>query len=145
METQIGSHFELVGKPITVFYLGDHDPSGHGIESDMHDKVQRAAGITFKMERLAIHAADIAKFNLPPQAIKSTDSRSRSFRERFGNDAATVELDALPAGQLRHRVSDAVVQGLLDVDAWTRALQVQEVECTSIASFGTHIRALLTD
>jgi hypothetical protein len=142
MESQIGSFFSMIRKPITVFYLGDHDPSGHGIERDMHSRVQRARGIRFEMRRLAIHPADIGTFRLPPQKIKSTDSRAAAFREQFGQAAATVELDALPAHELRRRISDAVTE-LLDRDRWTRALATQEVEFASIASFGQHMRAIL--
>lgn len=78
MEGQVGSMFEVVGKDITVYYLGDHDPSGHVIEQDIHRRAQLASGGNFQMVRLAIHAADIAAFNLPPQRIKVTDSRAAS-------------------------------------------------------------------
>jgi len=142
METQIGSFFGSLDKPITVFYLGDHDPSGHGIERDMHERVQAASGISFEMRRLAIHAADITKFHLPPQKIKSTDSRAGSFRREFGHGAATVELDALPPTELRGRIRDAVME-LLDLSRWERAAAVQEVEFASIADFGARMRTML--
>jgi len=106
MESDVGSVFENIGKPITVFFLGDHDPSGHVIEQDMHRRVQAASGITFDMVRLAIHAADIVEFSLPPQTIKKSDSRAASFEKRFGPAAATVELDALPAAELRNRIEN---------------------------------------
>lgn len=142
MESQIGSFFQNIRKPITVFYLGDHDPSGHGIEQDMHARVQRASGIWFELRRLAIHPGDIQTFQLPPQKIKGTDSRAPAFRKQFGNGAATVELDALPAHELRRRISGAVT-GLLDRDRWARALATQEVEFASIAKFGEHMRNIL--
>jgi hypothetical protein len=141
MEDQIGRFFEDVNKPIQIFFLGDHDASGHVIEEDIHHRVQTAAGVTFRMKRLAIHAADIKLFSLPPQAIKTTDSRAASFRHRFGNDAATVELDALPATELRRRVGDAV-RSLIDMDRWQRQLYVQRVELDCIADFATRMRNL---
>jgi hypothetical protein len=104
MEGQVGSLFEGISKPITVFYLGDHDPSGHDIERDIHERAQQASGKEFQMERLAIHAADIKAFNLPPQRIKTSDSRAAGFQSRFGTKAPTVELDALPVNVLRERV-----------------------------------------
>jgi len=39
MEQQISACFAGVDKDITVFYLGDQDPSGHVIEQDIHDRV----------------------------------------------------------------------------------------------------------
>ncbi len=108
MEGQIGEEFTSIGKEIVVFFLGDHDPSGHVIERDIHRRVKAASGIDFEMSRVAIHSTDIAEFNLPPQRIKDTDSRSRGFRKEFGSEAPTVELDALPAAELRRRVDEAV-------------------------------------
>jgi hypothetical protein len=133
MEGQIGRLFEsLTNKQIHVFYLGDHDPSGHVIEQDIHDRVEKAAGVSFKMRRLAIHADDIQRFRLPPQRIKATDSRAASFRRQFGRNAATVELDALPAAELRRRVERAV-KARIDFSQWDRQVEIQEVEFKSIA------------
>jgi hypothetical protein len=36
MASKIGNLFEGISKPITIFYLGDHDASGHDIERDIH-------------------------------------------------------------------------------------------------------------
>jgi hypothetical protein len=136
MEGQVGRCFEGIDKPITVFFLGDHDPSGHVIESDIHNRCQTASDTEFEMERLAIHAADISAFKLPPQKIKITDSRAR-----FGTDAATVELDALPAAELRKRVDDAV-SGLVNPEQWKRQTDIQEIELTCIAEFADRLKNL---
>ena len=141
MESQIGQHFETLAKEITVFFLGDHDPSGRIIEEDIHGRAQLAAGREFKMKRLAIHEEDIKRFNLPPQRIKTSDSRARSFRKQFGRNAPTVELDALPADELRHRVEKAV-SGLIDRELWKRQTDVQQIELNCIVEFADRIRNL---
>jgi hypothetical protein len=141
MEQDVGSFFESTDKPITVFFLGDHDPSGHVIEKDIHRRVEMASGRSFNMERLAIHAADIARFGLPPQKIKSSDSRAAGFKRRFGAEAATVELDALPAAELRRRVEQAIT-GLIDFESWNRQVQIQEAEFASIARLADTIKNL---
>jgi hypothetical protein len=141
MEGQIGNLFEDIRKPITVYYIGDHDPSGHDIERDIHQRTQEASGKEFKMVRLAIHAADIKAFKLPPQQIKITDSRASSFQVRFGTTAPTVELDALPVDELRRRVRRAI-EGLIDFDAWNRQVRVQEVELKCIAEFAERVKTL---
>lgn len=141
MESQIGKHFETLEKEITIFFLGDHDPSGRSIEEDIHLRAQAAAGRDFRMERLAIHEQDIRLFNLPPQRIKTSDSRARSFRKRFGQDAPTVELDALPADELRRRVEQAVT-GLIDPERWQRQVAVQQVELNCIIEFAERIKNL---
>jgi hypothetical protein len=134
MEGEIGDLFERIEKEITVFYIGDHDPSGHDIERDIHERAQEASGKDFQMVRLAIHPADIMKFNLPPQRIKTTDSRAAGFKQRFGAWAATVELDALPVEELRRRVRSAI-EGKIDFELWYRQVAVQEVEFRCIADF----------
>lgn len=93
------------------------------------------------MIRLAINAADIRKFHLPPQKLKNTDSRAAAFRERFGKNAATVELEALPVAELRRCVEYAV-ERCIDFERWDRQLQVQEVELASIAEFADKMKNL---
>jgi hypothetical protein len=141
MESQVGEHFETLKKEITVFFLGDHDPSSRIIEEDIHQRAQSAAGRSFTMERLAIHEQDIRRFNLPPQRIKTSDSRAHSFRNRYGHNAPTVELDALPPEELRRRVELAVM-GLIDWELWQHQVEVQQVELTCIADFADRIKNL---
>lgn len=141
MEGQIGREFAGIAKNITILFLGDHDPSGRVIEQDIHHRAQVAAGRKFEMVRLAIHPEDIRKFNLPPQKIKTTDSRAAAFRQQYGNDAATVELDALPAAELRRRITEAV-SGLIDHERWDRQIAVQAVELRCIKDFAERVRKL---
>lgn len=141
MESRIGEAFESITKPITVFFLGDHDPSGRIIEEDIHRRAERAAGVTFRMIRLAIHPEDIRRFALPPQRIKASDSRAGSFQRRFGNNAPTVELDALPVHELRRRVEEAVLD-LIDHDLWQRQVEVQRVELECISRFAERVKRL---
>ena len=142
MEGQVGQFFEdLAKRSITVFFLGDHDPSGHVIEQDIHRRVQIASGTSFRMKRLAIHPADIQAFHLPPQALKANDSRRASFQRRFGADAPTVELDALPASELRRRVETAV-GALVDPARWERQIAVQQIELNCILEFAEQMKAL---
>ena len=141
MEQQVGQLFAGLKRDIVIFYLGDHDPSGHVIEADIHNRVEQAAGRDFRMERLAIHAGDIVRFNLPPQAIKSTDSRASSFRKQFGETAATVELDALPPTELRERIVMAVKR-LIDMETWDRQIAIQQVEFDCISRIGQQFRGL---
>jgi hypothetical protein len=115
-------------KPMTVFYLGDHDPSGRRIEEDLGERI-RSYGAEFGIKRLAIHAADIAKFKLPPLRVKESDSRADGFLRKYSNTC--VELDALPPVELRRRVRQAI-NGLLDDDLWHRAVLVEEAEIASI-------------
>ncbi|MGA3316624.1 MAG: hypothetical protein ABSC64_09325 [Candidatus Korobacteraceae bacterium] len=118
-------------KLMSVFYLGDHDPSGRNIESDLYDRIHKY-GATFTIKRLAIHASDIAKFKLPPLRVKATDSRATGFLRRYSNKC--VELDALPPNELRRRIEQAV-KSMRDDRLWSRAIRVEKVELNSIKEF----------
>jgi hypothetical protein len=119
------------GKDIHVFYLGDHDPSGLCIEDQVRDRVREYRSGPFTMQRLAIHAADIRNFNLPPLKIKQADTRASAFRRKHGEKC--VEVDALPPTELRRRITEAV-HSVVDVDRWNRAINVEKIEHDSIAS-----------
>jgi hypothetical protein len=139
----IAEHVNSVRKPKTVFYLGDHDPSGRSIEETAYRAVQWRAieldrececeGIT--LERLAIHPEDIAEFNLPPLRVKTkvdgdyADPRSEAFLSKFQDEC--VELDALPPTELRRRIQEAV-QSRMDMVAWSRSVMVEQVELRNI-------------
>ncbi len=141
MEDQVGRLFEDIDKPIIVFYIGDHDASGDLIGEDMHRRVEVASGVSFEMKRLAIHAADIKTFGLPPQKIKEKDVRAKRFREKFGKDAKTVELEALPVAELKRRVEDAI-EKLIDFKLWNHQVMVQNAELASIADFAEKMKAI---
>lgn len=115
-------------KSIQVFYLGDFDPSGMDLEKDAVAEI-RKHGAQFNIDRLAIHHADIARFNLPPLRVKDDDSRSKNFKRSHGNKC--VELDALPVEELRRRIRESV-SALIDHERWDRAVAVEKVEIASI-------------
>jgi hypothetical protein len=141
MEGQIGNLFAGIEKPINVFYLGDHDASGDVIDKDIHRRVEEASGKEFTMKRLAIFPEDIKRFNLPPQKIKSSDSRSAAFKKKYGEDSPTVELDALPVDELRSRVRRAIEE-LTDADRWNRQIKIQEAELKCIVDLAARMKLL---
>jgi hypothetical protein len=124
----IADLFLTLPKPISVFYIGDHDPSGREIETNARNRVLEY-GVEFDLVRLAIDSSDIQEWNLPPLRIKDSDTRAQQFRKQHGEDC--VELDALPVSELRRRIRDAV-EGMLDHTAWDRAVAVEEIELANI-------------
>jgi hypothetical protein len=140
-EMDVGSLFEGIRKEIIVLYLDDHDPSGVQMEEDVHQRAERASGTLFELRRLAIHREDIQEFDLPPQRIKDKDSRAASFRRQFGDNAATVELDALPVEELRTRIDEAI-DAIVDHEQWDRQVRIQDVELNCIREFAKTIKTL---
>jgi hypothetical protein len=127
---ETASVFAGISKPIFVFYLGDHDPSGRAIELDLYDRIS-SYGPDFQMACLAIREKDVDDFNLPPLRIKTSDTRAAAFRREFGNRC--VELDALPPEELRWRVRQAIDRHI-EKKAWGRALAIEKAEQESITS-----------
>ena len=162
---EIAERFSKITKPIFVYYLGDHDPSGRNAEDELRDRVHQhllnlvlemefagrdredhlrrvgraGAGMYFSMRRLAIHAEDIALFKLPPLKVKSSDSRAAGFKKKYGNQC--VELDALPVVELRDRIRKAVEKHI-DSESWQRAKSIEEAEAKSIVDFAEKMQGL---
>ncbi|HEY6689200.1 MAG TPA: hypothetical protein VI094_23660 [Propionibacteriaceae bacterium] len=109
-------------KPVYVYQLGDHDPSGVGAWHDFQRKVTEFAPyaeVTF--QRLAVTPAQIALYELPTRPTKQSDTRSRGWV------GGSVEVDAIPAPTLRKIVSDAIEQHI-DPDELERIELIEESE-----------------
>jgi len=111
------------GKKVTIFYLGDWDPSGKDIERDVTDRLREFGFARDMVHRVAIFQEDIREFNLPPLRVKDKDPRAGKFKRQHGNEA--VELDALPPTELRRRLR-AAIEGVIDHEAWDRAKLVEQ-------------------
>ena len=136
---EIAQHFQTISKPIRCFYLGDHDPSGRVIETDLFNRIVEYGGGDFELTRVAIFKRDIATYKLPPLRIKDTDTRAESFRRKHGKDC--VELDAFPADMLRWRLRNRI-EDLLDKEAWERQKKVEAIEIDCIKRFGDRMKKL---
>jgi hypothetical protein len=92
-------------RPVYVYQLGDHDPSGVGAWQDFQRKVSGFTpdtDVTF--ERLAVTPQQIIDLDLPTRPTKASDTRARNF------DGGSVEVDAIPAPILREIVREAIEQ-----------------------------------
>lgn len=119
-------------KPMTVFYIGDHDPSGRQMSDiDIPGRLARYGGRA-TIIRLALDDRDIqADSTLPwfPVADKASDSRYKWFVKQHGQRC--WEVDALPPPDLRDRL-DAAIESTLDVDAWNHAVFIEQQETDSM-------------
>jgi len=126
--------------PMTVFYIGDHDPSGrHMSEVDLPERLARYGG-SANIVRLALDDADVGESStLPwfPVGDKVTDTRYQWFIERFGQRC--WEVDALPPPILRTRLDDAIAN-VLDVDAWQHAMMIEKAETDSMRTILGHFK-----
>jgi hypothetical protein len=112
------------GKPATILYFGDFDPSGEEMVRSLRD---RLAWFDCYPEiiKCALTMEDIRRYNLPPDFAKKTDSRAKKFIARHGD--VSVELDALPASVLISRLVEEVEERM-DTAALERVRATEAAE-----------------
>ena len=111
------------GKPSFLYLLTDHDPSGLASAADVERKIVNflPAGFPVTVERIAVTEAQIDMWDLPTRPTKASDSRAATFA------GESVELDAIPASELRSLVRTAIEQHLnADILARTQAIEEWE-------------------
>jgi hypothetical protein len=115
---------------VYVYQLGDHDPSGVDAWRAFTARVREFAEERYSgadewlhFERLAVTPEQITAWQLPTRPTKRTDVRAAGFA------GESVEVDAIPAPQLRQLVESAITQHI-DRDALeiTRAAEDSERE-----------------
>jgi len=112
------------GVGVTIFHLGDHDPSGIDMTRDIEERVQLLAGTDdIRVERIALNMDQIEKYNPPPNPAKITDSRSGSYIAEYGRES--WELDSLDPKVLDRTVEKAV-KTVMNQALWKGRLQAQE-------------------
>jgi hypothetical protein len=84
------------GRPAVLLYAGDHDPSGEDIDRHFVE----CTGCFDEVVRVALSAAQVAHYGVPPTPGKAGDSRSAAFIARNGQ-LVQVELEALDPNDLR--------------------------------------------
>jgi hypothetical protein len=114
------------GKEVTLFHLGDCDPSGESATEAVTQSLDSAFGCDVTVERLAITPEQIAELNLPTRPTKRSDSRSHRW-----NGQGCVEIDAIRPSDLERILEDAI-QPLIDQDAWDETEEQEEKDLTGL-------------
>ena len=117
-------------KRIYIYHLGDRDPSGEDAARDVEAKLRRytqklRAGedVEIHFKRIAVLDEQIERWNLPLRPNKTGDSRTKKFHRQAGS----VELDAIPARELRKIVRDCI-EPHIDEDLHATLKRMQEGE-----------------
>lgn len=120
------------GKPLTVLYAGDWDPSGRSIPRSVVERIDRygSSEIDLDLRQIAVTAADVHGGRLVAHEANLADSNYKRFREeclREGLDSrSAVEVEALRPGDLRHRL-DGEIEGLIEnVHQWNVLAAAQQ-------------------
>jgi hypothetical protein len=125
---EIANLWKRINKPIHGYYLGDFDPSGFGIETELREKLVRYSGKVPNWTRLGVVEEDFEEFDLLALPVKNS-SRSAEFIRKYGTRCA--EVDAIPPTELRDRVR-AAIESHIDQEQWSRLKRVEELESRTI-------------
>lgn len=104
---RIKEEAEDARKPI-VIYLGDHDPSGIDMTRDVFDRLNLLSHHNVEVIRVALNMDQIEQYNPPENPAKLTDTRAKSYIDKFGD--SSWELDALDPSVLAELVRQEVLK-----------------------------------
>ena len=91
---------------------------------DLEERLgEMAGGVSIRQVRAALNYEQVEEHQLPPNPTKSTDSRSASYRERYGEEC--WELDALDPAELDRTVRE-LIEAEIDWDIWQERLDLEE-------------------
>ncbi len=117
------------GKPVFLYYFGDHDPSGIEIDRHIERELRRhAPECEIHFQRIGVTAAQIVELNLPTRPTKGSDSRSKTFK------GESVEVDAIPPDTIRDMVRECIEQHI-DQDRLERLRLVEQAERETLLRF----------
>jgi len=91
------------GKEISIYYFGDHDPSGVAIDAAAQKALRDDFDVDISFHRVAVTPQQIAQYNLPTRPTKATDSRAKKFV------GESVEIDAMPRDVLLDLVTSRIM------------------------------------
>jgi hypothetical protein len=134
----IARELECIDKPVTIYYIGDHDPSGRDIERSVITSLKAYGNdIEFEWQRLAVRPEQFDQYQIIPLEPKQKDVRYAKFVEQYGERCAEVE--AVPATDLREMVRDAILAHI-PADDWARLQQIEQQERQTWAGFMDHLQ-----
>jgi hypothetical protein len=98
------------GKNCVLLYVGDHDASGEDMMRDVENRVnQRFRAESVEIKKIALTLEQARNYNLPPQPLKDTDTRSNSYEKTF-KTRDCWECDALEPDVLYKLVYDGILE-----------------------------------
>jgi hypothetical protein len=122
------------GKPAYIYHFGDLDPSGRDAARDIEAKLRRyAPEAEIHFECPAVTREQVEKWNLPTRPTKQTDTRAKNF---IGE---SVELDAIPASQLRELVRNCIEKHV-DKDQLAILKVAEESERETLGKWAQYVK-----
>jgi hypothetical protein len=129
--------YQSIGKPVSILYVGDWDPSGLAISRSLHERLREySERWPIAFSRVALTAADVGRGDLTSHPINPQDKNLRRYTEEcravgLSPDAAT-EVEALPPPVLRTRLEERLYDLIEDPTQWNATLAAEQSERQSL-------------
>lgn len=130
-----------IGKPVTILYLGDWDPSGLAIPRSLEERLNRYTdgAVEIDFRRLAVTPEQIVEHNLTTHEVNTDDSSYKRFAQTCRDVAlaeqTAVEVEAFSPPVLRQLVETELYELVDDVDAWNADIAYEDLEREQLAAF----------
>jgi hypothetical protein len=133
----LGEEIKAHGRPTHIYYFGDYDPSGVDIPRAALKRVRAfAPEAEIAFARIAVTPEQIATQHLLTRPPKRTDPRTKAFQ------GETVEIEAIPAPQLRQLVRDCILAHV-DARQWEVLATAEENERQVLTWFAERVPEFL--
>ncbi|MFE9484512.1 hypothetical protein ACFYNM_38770 [Streptomyces spororaveus] len=128
--------YQRLGKPLSIIFAGDWDPSGRSIPRSVVERMERynGSGLDLHFQQIAVTADDVRSGQLTTHDVNTADANFKRFQEecqREGLDPhGAVEVEALAPGLLRQRLDEAIETQIEDVHQWNVLARVEKHDRT---------------
>lgn len=128
-------------KPVTILYIGDHDPSGLDMVRDIQERLyfmlQKGRREIedpedwLTIRHIALTTAQVREYNLPPNPTKMTDTRSEGYIAVHGHTC--WEVDALDPETLTAIIEENI-EDVIDMDTYEETVKEERAQAVKIRS-----------
>jgi len=122
------------GKKVIIYHFGDYDPSGVAAGQSVLKAMRDDFRVELQFIRAAVTEEQIEEMNLPTRPTKTTGTHARHW-----TGGRSVELDAMPAAELRRLVESCITRHI-DVDAWNTLRRTEEMERETLRQMRDNFR-----
>lgn len=126
--------YRRVGKPVTVLYVGDWDPSGLAIDHSLRERLDRYSQQTVPIDfrRIAVTPDQVRDLDLVSHDANRKDKNYRRFAQRCQEERLpvdqAVEVEAIPPRVLRDLLETEIYDLVEDADTWNSTLAAEDSE-----------------
>jgi hypothetical protein len=125
--------FQRLGKPVTVLYVGDWDPTGLAIDRSVQERMERYTkdAVQIDFRRIAVTPDQIRTWGLTSHGTNAKDNNHNKFVAACREadlPVAAVEAEALPPRELRRLLENEIYDLVEDDDVWNTTIAAEVSE-----------------